>query len=269
MIPYPKISPDIIRLGDSIAIRWYSMMYLLGYVIGYKIIKKRVERGVFRVPHSALDPLITYFVVGMLLGARFFYVVFYNLGYYAEFPLEAFMIWKGGLSFHGAAVGMVAACWFYGRKFKVNFFEVTDSLAIAAGPGLFLGRIGNFINGELYGRATDVPWAMIFPSDETGLPRHPSQLYQGLTEGLLLWLILMFVHTSMLKKKSYKVGLVGALFLIGYGLFRFLIEFTREPDAQLGLFFGWLSMGQILCIAMMLAGAFVLKVIKSIKPIKL
>ena len=161
MIPYPNISPDIIKFG-GLAIRWYSVMYLLGYVIGFKIFKNRREHGLFRVSQAGLDNFITYLVVGMLLGARIFYIIFYNLDFYLSNPSELIMIWHGGLSFHGALVGMVTAAWLFAKKYKVGFFEVTDAMAMAAGPGLFLGRMGNFINGELYGRPTTVPWAMIF-----------------------------------------------------------------------------------------------------------
>lgn len=259
MIKYPNISPDIIRLGDHFAIRWYSMMYLLGYIIGHWIFKKRVQRGLFRIPMSAVDSFISYLVIGMLIGARVFYVLFYNLDYYLENPGDMLMLWKGGLSFHGAAVGMVVACYLFSRRFNVRFFEVTDAFAIAPGPGIFLGRIGNFINGELYGRPSDVPWAMVFPGDPKELPRHPSQLYQGLTEGLLLWFFLNYLQKRLLDKKKYRDGIIGASFLIGYGIIRFFVEFTREPDSQLGYFFGFITMGQILCFAMILIGVYCLR----------
>jgi phosphatidylglycerol:prolipoprotein diacylglycerol transferase len=268
MIQYPKLSPDIIRIGDF-PIRWYSMMYLLGYVIGYKILKKRKEMKLFNVSSEGMENFVSYLVVGMLLGARLFYVLFYNFEYYSHNPLESLMIWHGGLSFHGAAFGMTVASWFFGKKYKVPFFEVTDSLVISAGPGLFLGRIGNFINAELYGRPTDLPWAMIFPTDEKQLPRHPSQLYQGLTEGLLLWFVLIFLQNYWLKNKQYKNGSMSGSFLIGYGVIRFLIEFTREPDAQLGFFFSSITMGQLLCLLMMLSGIFIFWKIKKDKVVKL
>lgn len=268
MIPYPKISPDIIRFGNF-AIRWYSMMYLLAYVIGYQILKRRKEKKLFNASTQGMENFISYLVVGMLLGARLFYVIFYNLEYYLQNPLESFMIWHGGLSFHGAAFGMTLASWFFGKKYKVPFFEVTDSLVISAGPGLFLGRIGNFINAELYGRQTDLPWAMVFPTDEKQIPRHPSQLYQGLTEGLLLWFVLIFLQKYWLKNKKYKNGFLSGSFLVGYGMIRFLIEFTREPDAQLGFFFSWITMGQLLCLLMILSGIFIFWKIKNNKVVKI
>jgi phosphatidylglycerol:prolipoprotein diacylglycerol transferase len=268
MIQYPKISPDILRVGNF-SIRWYSMMYLLAYVIGYQILKRRREKKLFNVSAEGMENFISYLVIGMLLGARTFYVLFYNLEYYIQNPVEAFMIWHGGLSFHGAAFGMTVASWFFAKKYKTGFFEVTDSLVICAGPGLFLGRIGNFINAELYGRQTDLPWAMIFPTDDKQLPRHPSQLYQGFTEGLLLWFLLNMIQKYFLKKKQFKNGYLSGSFLIGYGIIRFLIEFTREPDAQLGFFFSWLTMGQLLCVLMILGGLFVFWKIKNDKVVKL
>ncbi len=268
MIQYPNISPDIISVGNF-AIRWYSMMYLLGYVIGHRIIKNRVLRGLFQIPVEAVDSLISHFVIGMLIGARLFYVVFYNAEYYMDNIPEALMVWKGGLSFHGAMVGMIVACALFAKKQKVSVWQVTDAMALAAGPGLFLGRIGNFINAELYGRASDLPWAMVFPTDPQGIPRHPSQLYQGLTEGLLLWLFLRWYQNYLIQKKQYRIGVMGGCFLIGYGVIRFLIEFTREPDAQVGYLFSFITMGQILCLAMTAAGFGVMKYVQRNPILKL
>ncbi len=257
MIKLPHFSPDILSIGP-LHIRWYSMMYLLGYVLGFRIAKRRMARGLLKITREALDSWVTYMVVGMLLGARTFYVIFYNFSYYKQHPSEIMMFWQGGLSFHGAAVGMIIACWLFAKRNKISFFSATDSLAICAGPGLFLGRIGNFINGELYGRESSLPWAMVFHSDPSQIARHPSQIYQGLTEGLLLWVILNFVQERAIKKNSFRHGLVGGTFLVGYGVFRFLVEFTRQPDVQVGFVFAGLTMGQLLCALMILAGVYVL-----------
>lgn len=267
MIILPKFSPEVFSIGP-LAIRWYSLMYLLGYVVGFQIAKKRIERGLLKITREALDSWITHMVVGMLIGARVFYVVFYNLDYYVDNPSEILMFWLGGLSFHGAAVGMIISSWIFAKKNKITFLSATDTLAITAGPGLFFGRIGNFINGELYGRQTDVPWAMVFPTDPVHLPRHPSQIYQGLTEGLLLWCVLNFIQNKAIREGRFKYGLVGGSFLLGYGFIRFMIEFTREPDAQVGYLFNWITMGQILCAAMMIAGIFVLYKTKSQPVVK-
>ena len=255
MIAYPAIGPTIFSIGP-LSVRWYGLMYVLGYICAYLYLKHRVTRGLIRLTMEDIESLLVHFVVGMLIGARLTYVVVYNWPVFSENPIEIFKIWQGGLSFHGAAIGMCVAAWIFARKKKLRFYELTDALAGGCGPGLFFGRIGNFINGELYGRQTDVPWAMIFPTDPKQLPRHPSQLYQGLTEGLFLFIVLWVIQETLLRKKKFRWGIIGPSFLIGYGLLRFLTEFTREPDAQLGFILGDLSMGQLLCLLMVALGCF-------------
>jgi phosphatidylglycerol---prolipoprotein diacylglyceryl transferase len=249
MIPYPNISPEIISFGPF-ALRWYGLMYVIGFVFGFHILKARIRAGYLKVSMNFADAYITYIVIGMLLGARLVYVFVYNWEYYALHPGEILAIWTGGLSFHGAALGMMFASLFYARRLNVSFHSVLDTLAIAAPIGLFAGRIGNFINAELYGRVSDVPWAMVFPTDPLQLPRHPSQLYQSLTEGLLLFVILCVAQRRLLRSGRLKNGMLGALFVAGYGVLRFFVEFTREPDPQLGLVLGPFSMGQVLCFLM-------------------
>ncbi len=273
MISYPEwISPNLISVSlpvvGELAIRWYSVMYLVGYVFGFFIFRKRVREGLFRIREEDLDSFISHLIVGMLIGARVFYVLFYNFHEYSVDPMQILAIWKGGLSFHGAAVGMTVGCFIFARKRKVSFFEVTDAMALAGALGVFFGRIGNFINGELYGRPTDVAWAMVFPTDPHEMARHPSQIYQSLTEGLLLFIILWNLQAWALKNQRYRPGLIGGSFLIGYGVFRFFLEYTREPDAQLGLLLGGLfSMGQILCFFTALAGLLVLGYTQKTQPI--
>ncbi len=271
MLTYPEFSPEIFRVGP-LAIRWYGLMYVIGFVIGFQILKSNVRRGLVKLSFRDAENLVSYLVVGMLIGARLFYVVFYNWANYSTNPIEMLYIWQGGLSFHGAAVGMIIACALFAKSRRIPFYMLTDILAYAATPGLFCGRMGNFINAELLGRPTspDFPFAMIFPNDPEKLPRHPSQIYQGLTEGILLYIVLTLMQNKMLKQKTYKTGVIGASFLIGYGLLRFLTEFAREPDKQLGFVLGSLSMGQILCIVMALAGvavmAHVIKTEKTWQP---
>lgn len=253
MIPYPNIKPEIFSLGP-VTVRWYGLMYVLGYAIGYWLLRNRARAGLITISYKACENLITYMIVGMLIGARITYALVYNWDFYSENFLQIFKIWEGGLSFHGAAIGMVAGCAVFARKHNLPFYMVTDMLAFGATPGLFFGRMGNFFNAELWGRPTDLPWGMVFPNDPEKLVRHPSQLYQGFTEGILLFVILLWVQNSTLKTGKFRLGLVGATFLVGYGTLRFLTEYAREPDKQLGFIVGNLSMGQILCSIMVLIG---------------
>lgn len=257
IIPYPKISPIAFHIGP-LAVRWYGIMYLLGYVVGAALAKWRYRRGLWTLDGDAIDSLIGYLVIGMLVGARLVYVFLYDWPTYREQPLRAFEIWNGGLSFHGAAIGMAAACGVFAWRRRVPWRMVADGLAVCATPGLFFGRIGNFINAELYGRPTDIAWAMVFPTDPLGVPRHPSQLYQALTEGIVLGAFLLWLQSRLMRRArtdgTITDGYLSAAFLIGYGVLRFLVEFTRQPDAQLGFVFEALSMGQLLCLLMIAVG---------------
>ena len=252
-LPYPRISPDILRIGPF-ALRWYGLMYLVGYAVGIRIARRRVRRGLIPVDERAIDTLVGYLVVGMLLGARLVYVFVYDRAHYAAQPLDALAIWLGGLSFHGAVLGMVTASLLFARRRQIPFWSVADTLALAGTPGLFFGRIGNFINAELYGRPTTVPWAMVFPTDPLHLPRHPSQLYEATCEGIVLFLILRTLERRALRDRWYRPGLLAGAFLIGYGVLRVLIEFTRQPDVQLGFVLGPFSMGQLLSAIMVAVG---------------
>ncbi|MGH7649721.1 MAG: prolipoprotein diacylglyceryl transferase [Gemmatimonadaceae bacterium] len=256
-IPYPRIPPEIIRIGPF-ALRWYGVMYIVGYAVGVMVARRRVRRGLVPFSEAAVDTLVGYLFVGMLLGARLIYVFVYDPHQYAVNPLEAFAIWHGGLSFHGAVLGMALASLIFARRKHIPFWTVADTLALSGTPGLFFGRLGNFINGELYGRPTSAPWAMIFPSDPLHVPRHPSQLYEALCEGLLLFALLWMLERSSVRRGRYFPGLLAGAFLIGYGIIRFALEFTRMPDAQLGFVAGHFSMGQLLSSLMILAGLVVL-----------
>ena len=252
-LPYPRIPPELVRIGPF-AVRWYGVMYLVGYVVGYRIARARIARGLVAMTERDLDALVGYLVVGMLVGARLVYAVVYEPGHYLDDPLEFFRLWHGGLSFHGAVIGMTAACALFARAHRVPFWEVADTLALAGTPGLFFGRLGNFINGELYGRPSGVPWAMVFPADPLRVPRHPSQLYEAVCEGLVLFLVLRALERRAVAGGWYRPGLLAAAFLVGYGVLRFLLEFTRQPDVQLGLVLGPFSMGQLLSATMIAAG---------------
>jgi phosphatidylglycerol:prolipoprotein diacylglycerol transferase len=254
VIPYPHIPPDIVRFGP-LALRWYGVMYIVGYVVGVAIARWRVRRGVVPFDERAIDTLVGYLVVGMFLGARLVYVFVYDPAHYAADPLDAIAVWHGGLSFHGAVLGMMTASVVFARRHRIPFWTVADTIALSGTPGLFFGRIGNFINAELYGRPTNVPWAMVFPTDPLRVPRHPSQLYEAVCEGLVLFLVMRTLERTSMRQGWYRPGLLAAAFLIGYGVVRFSLEFTRQPDAQLGFVVGPFSMGQLLSSLMIVLGA--------------
>lgn len=246
-IQHPSIDPVFIRLGP-LELRWYGMMYLLGFVAAYFVIRHELKRKGGPIDPTEADDLLFYMIVGLLLGARIGYVLIYNLDVYLAAPWQVFAFWQGGMSFHGGLVGIVLSGLIFCRRRNAAFWELADIGALSAPIGLMLGRIGNFINGELYGRVTDVPWGVIFPEGGP-LPRHPSQLYEAFLEGPVLFGIMW-----MLRTRIAMPGQLLAVFLIGYGVFRFIVEFLREPDPQLGFVFAFFTMGQILCVAMIVAG---------------
>lgn len=252
MLSYPRFDPNMISIGP-LQFRWYGMMYVFGVVSGWLLGRYRATKPWNKFTPPMVDDFITWAVLGVVAGGRIGYCLFYNADYYLTRPLKIFAVWEGGMSFHGGLIGVLLACWLFGRFKGLTFKEVGDFVSPLVPPGLFFGRIGNFINAELWGRPTDVPWAMVFPG-AGHYPRHPSQLYEAALEGLLLF-ILVWVYSS----KKRPTGCVGALFLLGYGLFRFTAEFAREPDAHLGFIaLEWMTMGQVLCIPMILVGAYFL-----------
>jgi phosphatidylglycerol---prolipoprotein diacylglyceryl transferase len=251
-----NLDPAIVHFG-SIQIRWYGLMYVIGMVLSYLLLKNYFsKKGYLLVPREKIDDLITWSFVGLLLGARLFYIIFYNPKFYLSNPLEIFAFWHGGLSFHGGVAGIAVAMYFYAKKIKVPILNIGDHIAICGALGIGFGRIGNFINGELWGRVTTVPWAIIFP-DAGKAPRHPSQLYESFFEGFLMFFILIFIRS---KQKNHGTTLFS--FLALYAIFRFFIEFVRQPDSQLGFIVFSLSMGQLLCIAMFVTAIFLWKINK-------
>lgn len=260
VIPYPRIPPTIVSFGPF-AIRWYSMMYVVGYVLGYRLVLRRMATGRSTITRTELDNLIWYLACGMLIGARVIYVLVYDRAVYAAHPLQVFALWRGGLSFHGAITGMAVAIALFARRYRHSILSITDLVALCGTPGLFFGRLGNFINGELYGRPTNVPWAMIFPRDPQHVPRHPSQLYEAFAEGIVLTAVLWWIDHLARARGHDRPGLVTGVFLVGYALIRFSLEFTRQPDAQLGLVIGSLSMGQLLSTIMLVVGVALLATI--------
>ena len=243
---YPHIDPVALSLGP-LAIHWYGLMYLLGFAFVWLL--GRYRAGRFGWQTSQLEDLLFYGAIGVILGGRLGYAIFYDLPANLDNPLNLLKIWQGGMSFHGGLLGVLVAFWYFGRKTGKSFFEISDFIAPMVPIGLMLGRIGNFINGELWGRVSEVPWAMVFPGGGA-LPRHPSQLYQAALEGLLLFIILW-----LFSAKARPRAAVSGLFLLGYGVFRFIVEFVRIPDPQYGyLAFNWLTMGQVLCLPMIVGG---------------
>ncbi|OED41774.1 prolipoprotein diacylglyceryl transferase [Endozoicomonas sp. (ex Bugula neritina AB1)] len=249
MTPYPDIDPVAFSLGP-LSVHWYGIMYLLGFAGALWLGGLRAKQSNGLWQPEQIGDMIFYGAVGVILGGRFGYVVFYNFDYFLQDPLWLFKIWEGGMAFHGGLLGVLVAMWLYGRKLDKSFFQMTDFLAPMVPLGLGLGRLGNFIGGELWGRVSDVPWAMIFPRDPSQLPRHPSQLYQFMLEGIVLFSVLWWFSSKPRPRMT-----VSGLFLLVYGLARFTVEFFREPDAQLGFIaFDWLTMGQLLSTPMIILG---------------
>ena len=232
----------------SFEIRWYSLAYIIGIVIGWTLCKKIFIKNLDI--NEKFDDYITYLIIGIILGGRIGYVIFYNFSYYLDNVLDIFKIWQGGMSFHGGLLGVILSSYIFAKKYNQNPFSYLDQVSLVAPIGIFFGRLANFINSELYGKASDVPWSVIFIKVDN-LSRHPSQLYEAILEGIILFLILIyFIDRNYLKKP----GLISGLFLIFYSLFRFLIEFFRVPDEQIGYLILNLTMGQIISLVFALIG---------------
>jgi phosphatidylglycerol---prolipoprotein diacylglyceryl transferase len=245
---YPHIDPVFLRLGP-LEFRWYGLMYILGFLAAYFLIVAGAAKKKLPLDKDGVADLIFTVALGVILGGRLGYILFYNLSYYLSHPFKLFAVWEGGMSFHGGMTGAILAGWYFIRKHNLRFYPLADIGFQAAPVGLMLGRIGNFINGELYGRVTDLPWGMVFPGGGE-LPRHPSQLYEAFLEGPVMFLLLYLIG-----KRFNRDGVVFWSFIALYGLFRFLVEFVREPDAQIGYILGIISMGQLLSLPMLLVGA--------------
>ena len=249
MLTYPQIDPVLIAIGP-LKIHWYGLMYLIGFAAVWVLGQKQARQPWSPIKPEAIEDLVTYGAMGVILGGRIGYILFYNFSEFLSDPLILVKIWQGGMSFHGGMLGVFIAMWFFGKKQGCTMLQLTDIIAPLCPIGLGAGRIGNFINSELWGRPTDVPWGMVFPNGGL-LPRHPSQLYEAFLEGLVLFII-MAIYTS---KPRPKMGPTG-LGVFCYGCFRFFVEFYRVPDAQLGyLAMDWMTMGQALSTPMIIIGA--------------
>ena len=256
-----NLDPVLLDFG-IIVIRWYSLAYIFGIVFGWwfgkKIISHILKNTNLNFKLNDFDDLISYLIISIIAGGRIGYVIFYNFEYYISNPLEIIKVWEGGMSFHGALIGIIIGTYLFSKKKEVPTFFMLDIIACVAPIGIFLGRIANFINSELIGKVTNVSWSVIFPLVDT-LSRHPSQLYEALLEGIILFLIL----NILIFKKKYKIGTSSYLFLIFYGIFRIISEIFREPDAQVGYFFNLLSIGTILSFIMIVSGFVILSILKK------
>lgn len=251
---FPQIDPVALSIGP-VDIRWYALSYLAGFLIGMFVMKKLLKKYPSQhLNENMIDDLLSWIIIGVIVGGRLGYALFYNAEYYLANLIDIFKIWQGGMAFHGGLIGVVTSMILFAWKHNIPFFALADRVAIVTPIGLFFGRIANFINGELYGRAADVPWAMIFVDGD--VPRHPSQLYQAATEGIILLFVLILMQKSQYIRNHR--GIISGMFLSAYAFMRFFVEFTRQPDSHIGFLTAGLSMGQLLCVPMLVAGIFMI-----------
>jgi len=250
MLTFPLVDPVAFRIGPF-PVHWYGLMYLVAFTAGWVLGRWRARDPRSGWTPAMVDDLVFYVALGVVLGGRLGYILFYGLPQYAASPLDALKVWQGGMSFHGGLLGVLVAAWLFGRGHGKRFFQVTDFVAPLVPTGLLAGRLGNFINGELWGAPTDLPWGVMFPGEAAGgVPRHPSQLYEAFLEGVVLFAILW-----LFSRKPRPTMAVSGLFLVGYGVFRGLVEIVRVPDAHVGyLVLGWVTMGQLLSLPMLVFG---------------
>ncbi|MEM7124028.1 MAG: prolipoprotein diacylglyceryl transferase [Pseudomonadota bacterium] len=249
-LAFPEIDPTLVQIGPF-AIRWYALAYVAGILLGWAYAIVLARRSPVAIDRKTIDDLLLWITLGIVLGGRLGYVLFYKPGYYIHHPGEIFAVWEGGMAFHGGLLGVILAFTIFARIKKIPVLAMGDIVASVVPIGLFLGRCANFINGELFGRVTDVPWAFVFPHGGPD-PRHPSQLYEAALEGLVLGLVVYWAWRAT--SLRLRPGAIGGLFLAGYGVSRFIVEFFREPDAHLGFLFAGATMGQLLSLPMIVIG---------------
>ena len=253
VIPFPSIDPVLIEVGP-IAIRWYALAYVFGLLAGWRYMRWLAKTSPRPIEPQNVDDFLVWATLGVVVGGRLGYVLFYQPAHYLAHPIEILATWQGGMSFHGGFLGVVIAAILFARRRRIPMLAFGDTMACAAPIGLFLGRLANFVNGELYGRISDAPWAMVFPTDRDGLPRHPSQLYQAVLEGAALFVVLFVLSRwSQIRARD---GLLTGAFLIGYALARSVGELFREPDSQIGFLLGGSTMGQWLSLPMLIVGLY-------------
>ena len=253
-IDFPNISPVAFSIG-SFSLRWYALAYLFGILSAWWLTKRNIDKYKLGITSAQLDDLVFYTTLGIIFGGRIGYILCYGNGYFWHYPKEIFAIWHGGMSFHGGIVGVIFCLYLFARKYKFPFLKITDIVALYVPIGIFLGRITNFINGELWGRVTTVPWAVKFP-DGGYLPRHPSQIYEAFSEGVLMFVILNLLWRHAFVRNH--TGIISATFLIVYTVSRLCMEFFREPDSQIGFIVGQVTLGQILSLPFLLLGIYIL-----------
>jgi phosphatidylglycerol:prolipoprotein diacylglycerol transferase len=254
MLSFPEIDPIIFSVGP-LHVRWYGLMYVIGFIASYTLVRKQINEFSFKVLGQHFENLNMVLILSVIIGGRLGYVIFYNLPYYLQHPLEIAATWNGGMSFHGACIALFLGGWLFCKKQNIHFWKAADIYVATIPIGLGLGRIGNFINGELYGRVTDAPIGVVFPSGGP-LPRHPSQLYEAFLEGFILFIILWTLRKRPWERQSFwPHGSICALFFIFYGIFRIIVENFRQPDLHIGFIYGTVTMGQILSGAMIIAGS--------------
>lgn len=262
MIPFPDIDPVIFGIGP-LKVRWYGLMYVLGFTATYFLVLKQIRIFSYKKLEPFFENLNLVLILSVVIGGRLGYVLFYNFSYYLQHPLEIPATWTGGMSFHGACIGVLLGGWLYIRKKDLNFWKCADIYVVTIPVGLGLGRLGNFINGELFGRTTSVPWAMVFPGGGPQ-PRHPSQLYEMLLEGVLLFTILWALKNKpWMANATWPHGSMVSIFLICYGSFRMFVELFREPDQHIGFVLGVITRGQLLSGLMILSGAILWKLLQN------
>jgi phosphatidylglycerol:prolipoprotein diacylglycerol transferase len=254
VIPFPEIDPVLIEIGP-LAIRWYALAYIAGLVIGWRYMARLSRRPGAPLDEGQIDDMLFWITIGVVLGGRLGYVLFYNPGYYLANPGEALMVWRGGMSFHGGLLGVFIAIIWFCRRRRLPLLAVGDVTAQATPIGLFLGRIANFINAELFGRPSDVPWAMVFPTADDQ-PRHPSQIYEALLEGLVLFVLLWLLARKA--PWATRPGFLTGAFCVGYAVARAIVELFREPDAHIGFLAGSVTMGQVLSLPLLLFGLYLM-----------
>lgn len=251
-LAFPAIEPEIFRVGPFV-LRWYALAYIAGIVVGWRLALRLADAPPRVATRRDIDDFVTWATLGIILGGRLGYVMFYKPAYYLAHPGEILAVWQGGMSFHGGMLGAIAATVLFALRRGIGVVALADIVALMAPIGLFFGRIANFINAELYGRPTDVAWAVVFPTDPLRLPRHPSQLYEAFLEGAVLFAVLAALAWAT--RARHRPGIVGGAFLVGYGAARILCEFFREPDAHLGFLYAGATMGQLLSLPMIAFGA--------------